>query len=458
MDKSQINNILQVLSNIETLDIDKIPESVFKDQDITTTNVGTYLVLDYIVTLKRVIKQFKAEFSDNGNYLPFQYNFQNEFGSGTLQSDLQNLLNLLNQKNQNGLINSVTYLNKLIYYQIANGFWDKSKMKIHKADDIKLNELGEKLKLTSEQLSVNQNNFKIQIDNLNSEKKNLTAFIVQKQQELQQIANNLQTSNTNTNQISQLLNTSTATNAKIEALLSQQTQNLDTQKKKSETQDTYFDKKKEIFGIIETSLNEKVKKIESQIVEFDKKLQFVEDKKSFFEERNIYLQNLIGREVGASLFETFKQRKNELAKPINKWFWIVIGMSVFTFVAILAIFTNGFGLWGEILKDFTTVQLITNTIKTFPFFFLLFYSISQYNKERNFQEEYAFKSAVALTIKAYADIIKAENLKDEMIISSISSVYKSPLTEKSRNRKDSNTIMETAKELVGTAIDVWKKK
>ena len=147
-----------------------------------------------------------------------------------------------------------------------------------------------------------------------------------------------------------------------------------------------------------------------------------------------------------------------MTKPVNKWLRIVIGMSTLTFVAIIAIFTNGFGLWGEVLKDFTTIQLIINTIKTFPFFFLLFYSISQYNKEQNFQEEYAFKSAVALTIKAYADIVVDEKLKDEMIISSVNAVYKSPTAEKGHNKKESNEILETTKELLGTAVDIVKKK
>lgn len=460
MNNNQITSVLQVISDIENCDIDKMLESVFKDQDITTINIGQYILPDYIVALKRMVKQLKVELSDNGAYIPFQYSFQNEFGNGTfqLQSDLQNLLNLLNQKSQTGLNQSILVLNRLIYFQVVNGFWDKSKIKIHNSNEIKLSELNVKLKIISELLSANQDNFKNQVENLNLEKKKLADFLAQKQQELQQITNNLQASNINTNQINQLLTTSTATNGKLDALLNQQIQNFDTQKKKAETENAYFAKQKEIFGTLETDLNERVKILETQIVDFDKKLKFVEDKKAFFEERNIYLQNLIGREVGVSLFETFKQRKNELTKPVSKWLWIVIGMSALTFISIITIFTNGFGLWGEVLKEFTTIQLVTNTIKTFPFFFLLFYSISQYNKERNFQEEYAFKSAVALTIKAYADIIKEEKLKDEMIISSVNAVYKSPTVEKSRSKKESYEIFETAKELLGTAVDIVKKK
>ncbi|MDR0801372.1 hypothetical protein [Fluviicola sp.] len=460
MDKNQITNVLQVVSNIENCDIDKMAEAIFKDQDVTTVNIGTYVFPDYVVALKRMLKQFTVELSDNGIYIPFQYTFQNEFGNGTfqLQTELQKLLDLLKQNSLTGITQSVPFLKRLIYIQVINGFWDKSKTKIHKADEIKISELNEKLKIISEQLSVNQGSFKTQIDNLDLEKKKLADFLAQKQQELQKITLNLQTTNTNTNEISNLLTTSTATNGKIDALLGQQNQNFETQKKKAEAEDVYFAKQKETFGTLETNLKEKVKVLETQIASFEEKLKFVEDKKAFFEERNIYLQNLIGREVGVSLFETFKQRKTELTKPVSKWLWIVIGMATLTFISIITIFTNGFGLWGEVPKDFTTIQLITNTIKTFPFFFLLFYAISQYNKERNFQEEYAFKSAVALTIKAYADIVVDEKLKDEMIISSVNAVYKSPTVEKGRNKKENNEILETAKELLGTAVDIVKKK
>jgi len=180
MNRSQIDSILQILSNIENFDIDKIPETIFKDQDVTIINIGQYTVADYIVTLKRMNKQFKNELSNNGIYLPFQYNFQNEFGAGNLQTDLQSLLNSINAKNHSELNTSVSYLNRLIYYQLVNGFWDKSKIKIHNADEIKLSELNGKLQIIEEQLSLNQKNFTNQVNSLNDEKKNLESFMAQK--------------------------------------------------------------------------------------------------------------------------------------------------------------------------------------------------------------------------------------------------------------------------------------
>lgn len=458
MDKNQIIDLTTRIENIHNMDIDSIVAEIFKEQDIRSIVIGQFSVVDYVSTLKRLLKQFKTEFEENGMYLPFQYNFQNEFGSGNLQSDIQSIINQLNQKNHAGLNSSVGFINRLIFYQIAHGFWDKSTRKVHKANEINLTELNDKISFSLKQLNENFESLKKQQAFLTDEKKKLQDFIAQKNQELQQVANNLQSSNANTNQINQLLTNSTSTNEKITSLLTQQTQNLDNQKKRSETQDTYFTKQKEIFDNLEKVLNEKTKKLETQIVEFTEKLEFVESKKEFFEERNKYLNELIGREVGASLFETFKQRKKELINPVSKWLWIVIGMSILTFVAILAIFTNGFGLFGAIPTDFLPTILITNTIKTLPFFFLLFYSISQYNKERNFQEEYAFKSAVALTIKAYADIIQQVDLKDELIMNSVSGIYKSPTIYKTRRTKEDNSMLDTAKDLLTTALDVLKKK
>lgn len=458
MNKNHITDLIIRIESIQNLDIDSTIAEIFKDQDISTITIGQFGVDEYVSTLKRLLKQFISEFEKNGYYLPFQYNFQNEFGNGNLQNDIQHLINQISAKTHSNLNASVDYINRLIYYQIANGFWDKSIRKVHKANEIDLTELNEKLNFSQKQLQENFESLKAQLYSLNDEKKKLQEFIIQKNQEFQQIANNLQSSNTNTSQINQLLNNSTATNEKINSVLNQQNQNLESLKKKSETQDLYFTKQKEIFDTLEKTLNGKIKQVESQIIEFTSKLEFVESKKEFFEERNNYLNELIGREVGASLFETFKQRKKELISPVSKWLWIVISMSVITFVAILAIFTNGFGLFGAIPTDFLPTILITNTIKTLPFFFLLFYSISQYNKERNFQEEYAFKSAVALTIKAYADIIQKSDLKDELIINSVSGIYKSPTIYKSRVTKEDNSMLDAAKDLLTTALDVLKKK
>jgi hypothetical protein len=458
MNFNQISDLETRISNLEQLDIKTIVATIFNDQDIESVNIGQFSVPEYVSTVKRLLKQFKSEFKENGHFLPFQYNYQNEFGNANLLSDLQNLASQIEAKNPTNLNSSVKLINRLVYYQIANGFWDKSTRKIHKPNEIKIVELKDQLDFIAKQLKEYGSNYKNLIDELAVKKEELQNLVKQKNQELQQIANNLQTANSNTNQIAELLNKSTSTNEKINGVLNQQNDHLDTQKKKGDTQDTYFDNQSESFSNLETSLNDKVKEVEKQITGFTTQLEFVEGKREFFEERNNYLDELIGREVGASLFETFKQRKDELEKPVNKWLYIVIAMAILTFGAILIIFTNAFGLLGDLPAEISTIRLITNSIKTLPFFFLLFYAVSQYNKERNFQEEYAFKSAVALTIKAYSDIIKKDELKDELILTSVLEIFKSPTVDKTKKNKEDNTMLSTAKELLNTALEVMKNK
>jgi hypothetical protein len=458
MNKNQIEDIKTRVANIDKLDLDNIISFIFKDQDIDSIVIGQFFVPEYVSTVKRLVKQFLNEFEVNGHFLPSQYNYQNEFGNGNLQNDIQSLHNHINTKNHQNLNNSIGFINRLVYYQIDNGFWEKSTRKIHKASEIKITKLNDQLNYISTQLKENGVSFKELLVDLNDKKDNLQKFIIQKNQELQQVTNNLQTSNSNTNQISQLLTNSTATSEKINGLQKQQDQNVQNALEKVVQLDEFLKDRKITFKEIEEIQNDKVEVIEKQIKTFTKNLEFVESKTDFFKERNDYLDELIGREVGASLFETFKQRKGELEKPISKWFFIVIAMAILTFCAILVIFTNAFGLLGEIPAEISTIRLITNSIKTLPFFFLLFYAIAQYNKERNFQEEYAFKSSVALTIKAYSDIISKEELKDELIVKSVSGIYKSPTIYKTKKNKEDNTILDTAKDLLGTALEVLKKK
>ncbi len=458
MNKNKIQEVKETVSNLDKLDLNEIISSIFKGQDSSSIVIGDFSVPEYVSTVKRLTEQLIDEIELNGHFLPVKYNYQNEFGVGNLGDDITTLYHHLNSKSNQGLYSAITVINRLVYYQIDNGFWGKSTRKIHKADEIKIKELANQLSYISKQLEVNSANYKELLSDLNDRKEDLQNFIGQKNRELQQVTNNLQTSNSNTNQITQLLTTSTSTNEKITSIQKQQEQNYQDILNKYEKLDEFIRGKEKVFETNENIQRDKITTIEKQIETFAKKLEFVESKTDFFKERNDYLDELIGREVGASLFETFKQRKGELETPVNKWLKLVVGMAALTFVAILVIFTNAFGYLGEVSTEISAIKLITNSIKTLPFFFLLFYSISQYNKERNFQEEYAFKSSVALTIKAYSDIITKEDLKDELIVNSVSGIYKSPTIDKAKKTKEENTILETAKELLETALEVLKKK
>jgi len=91
MNKNQIQNIKTSVSNLDKLDLNSIVATIFKDQDIKSIAIGQFFVPEYVSTVKRLTKQFLNEFEENGHFLPFQYNYQNEFGSGNIQNDIQSL-------------------------------------------------------------------------------------------------------------------------------------------------------------------------------------------------------------------------------------------------------------------------------------------------------------------------------------------------------------------------------
>jgi len=94
--------------------------------------------------------------------------------------------------------------------------------------------------------------------------------------------------------------------------------------------------------------------------------------------------------------------------------------------------------------------------KSLPAIFILLFTINQYRKERNFQEEYAFKSAVALTIDAYSKTLTDPANRDKLILDAVLNVFKTPIEEKFSDRIKTKTALDTIKELTQTTQDILK--
>lgn len=447
---TQIDNLLK-------LDIEKKILEFYPDQpEVGNIIISQLSIFDFVSLLKKLLNQLSKEISsENRIILPFSYSTA-EYGQNNVESILTSLYS---QIVNNQLSNAENSLLWLAQFCLQNGFYDKSKYKYHNIEAIKLDKQISNLSIISENYKSLEKKYLSLQKSYEESKKILDDFYNAKKSELQQISNNLSTSNTNNNQIQTLFNSATETNTKIKSLLEQ----IENEKTKIESTNietkTKFSELQVEFNTILDEFKKSETKAKTLNVSFDEKLKFVEDKTSYFDERNNYLDELIGREVGASLFETFKQRKIELNPSLKFWRWVVMIMGVLTFIIVIAIFTNFFTLFGDIPSKFTWEIIAVNTLKTVPFFFLLYYSISQYNKERNFQEEYAFKSASALTIKAYSDILLNEENKDQLILKAVYNIYKSPLPQNIKNaNKDINNITDLLGEVVDKASEILKKK
>jgi transposase-like protein len=265
------------------------------------------------------------------------------------------------------------------------------------------------------------------------------------------VAQRLPTARNNTDEINKLLNTSTATNESINSLLSQQNTNLDTISKKIEEEKTvYSDFQKEIKDLKEL-FNLEIENSERKNIEFDKMLASVLEQSKTFASKILVLNELIGKEGAVRLFNTFNDRKLELEKPVKHWAYIVISTGIIALFLIIGIFTNFFGLFESMkMPDKIDWQfLVINSLKSTPIMIVLFFTIKQYIRERTFQEEYAFRSAIALTVQAYGDISGSK--KEELILQAVTTIYSLPSMMKEKSNSffgyRSKILTDTMKEL-----------
>ena len=458
MNRQQLDQIKSKIEAFKNIDLSLLVVQQYPNQDIRNVNISEIDAASFISISKRTIKQLENELEGNGFlFLPFQYNFHNEFGNGNLLNDLDQFFAQLSSRN---FPQSVQFLNRLVYYQVDNGFWNKSKAKLHNLRGMQVTALEEKLTVLTEQIEMSVNSCNDLKNNLKTQIEDLSNFQSQKEKELSQISNNLEVSNNEKNQISELHNISISTNEKIIALLNNALEKVNNFKKEAKENENKQQELQKTIASLISAVENRIEVFEEKGEQFGKHLKDIEDKKAFFDERNKYLTDLIGREVGASLFETFKQRKKELKPSVDFWKKAVPIMTIITIFGIYAIFSNFFGYLsvdGDTTKNGWGLFAL-RSLKSLPLFILLYFTIHQYGKERHFKEEYAFKSAVALTIKAYSDLIGNQDKKDEMIFNSVTGIYKSPINTKSKEQpipiKD---VTELLKKVTDTTSEVVKK-
>ncbi len=448
MNQEQKTKVVSQLQPFWDLDIDKRIAESYKDYtDLSSVVISYYTVTELSTYSKKMISQLGLILeTPMANILPYQYNFQNDFGSGNLSDDLANFNGHIGS---NDFASAVSVLTRLVYYQVANGFWDNVLEKDDKKRFAKVSELESKLNLITEQLVKNVEINKNLLENLKVDRENLELLVTTKKKELGEIEGLLPTARNNSDEINKLLNTSTATNESINSLLTQQKTNLDNTATKLEEEKTAYAKFQEEMKDLKALMNDEIKASTKKNTDFDGMLLSVTDRSQTFDKRIAVLNELIGKEGAEKLFNTFNDRKNALEAPIKRWANIVFGTGIVALVIIIGIFTNFFGWVGGYPTVVDWHYLLISSIKSLPVMIVLLFTIKQYVRERTFQEEYAFRSAIALTVQAYGDIAGAK--KEELIMKAIATIYSLPSMMKEKSSSffgyRSKILSDTLKEI-----------
>lgn len=429
----------------------------YADEDLENViieEMGANTFLNYI---KRASKQLENELKDGDvTLLPVQYSITNDVATGNhnLQNVLQNLISNIETKN---FSNAAIFLKRLIAYQIANSFWNKSRLKVHNINAVKVQELRDKLDLVTRNLNEKTDSFGTLKRDLDKERKQLQEFIASKQAELQTITKQVQSAQKNSQEIRNLLSESTKVDGEINTINQTQNRKLqEIEQRQEKERHTFSEFEKEINQLI-NRFKEKNEQVNDKNEEFNNLLEQVKKKSETFENQIEVLDELIGKEGAVQLFRTFKDRKEELEKPVKFWTWVVVGTSLVGFLLILCIFTNFFGqLGGGYPTEIDWQFLLLNSLKSVPIIILIYFTIRQYVKERTFQEEYAFRSTIALTIQAYSELVG--NKKDDLIMEAVSNIYSLPASMRERKVIDfgssHKSLSEVLKELNETLKNI----
>jgi len=423
-------SILPQLDEFWKLDIDKRVAEVYKDyQDLKTVYIGYYSVIEFTEFSKKAIGQLgQILHSKLFSVLPFQYQFQNDFGAGNLRDDVSNFISFCTSNDFNS---AVGQLYRLVYYQVQNGLWDKDQPIDKKKKNEIIDELENKLQLIAEKLKLNADLNQQLIAELQAEKTSITQLVTTKNTELSEISNLLQTARTHSEEITRLMTISTDSNQQIIGLINQQNSNLEAVNLKLEEERGVYENFQKDLKDLKDSYKTEIDTSTKKNIDFEKLLISVQDRSSTFDQRLLVLNELIGKEGAVKLFSTFNDRKIELEKPVKRWANIVFATGSIALVLIVGVFTNFFGWVGSLPTSVDWHYLIINSLKSLPVMIVLFFTIKQYSKERSFQEEYAFRSAIALTIQAYGDI--AGKNKEDLISKAVASIYAMPTIMKEKS-------------------------
>lgn len=448
MNINQKQIVQDSLEAIKSTDIEQHLIAAYPTEtDFSKINISKYSAAEFLFLFNKMITQLEEELENGlGFLLPFTENYANDFGAVNLQNDLSNIHSYLNS-NQFTTIEPI--LDKLIHYQIKNGFWNKSEVKSHSVDLEELKKQKTLINLNQKALNKNLISYDVLKANLESTISDFNVFTEGKKLELTQITTLLSTANSQLTEINTIVSKATNKNTEIDGILKNIKDKVTTVSESITEYETDFTTIKKDNSALKLELETAIAKATEDLKKSKEGIEFIESN------RNEIIR-LTGMAADGSLGSKFDQRQDKLEKGLVFWKNSVPRVTVLSVIWVLVVFTCLKANTGDVW-----INLLINLLKTSPVFILMGFVFSQYKKERNLQEEYAFKSAVAMTLTAYSEMLSNadnddNNSRQQMLLKSIELVYNQPQIHPVKSETLFSFNTKDLKETVGTLTDTLK--
>lgn len=418
MNVQELNNIKLYIGQIEDFDIDQYIIDNFPDTPLENVMFGDYNSLEFKKIYKSVINRFKALIGSNMVLmLPTSY-FPNGSGNN-IAGVLKYLVRSISDKENQGIFNGVGYI---FEYCIQFGNWERDITYKPEISQENIESLAGEIELIQTKLEQENDKLIRLIKECSKSKNELDYKIIQATEFYNTIKDKAKNANEYDTSIRSYLSSSEANKNTIETLKT----NIATLEQK-----------------IAENIEDYKKRFEDVVTQNTRSLSLIreaEDLQKKILSQKQEVENLIGAAADGSLGTHFRERKKQIQTNVITFGVLAIAFFIATTELVRRVF-NGFDI-----NNSDWVHFVINILRTSPAWFLVWWLISRYSKERKLQEEYAFKSAIAMTMREHSKLLKATDSGDVdkrdsqqiMLLKALDNIYSPPDIKQSKEGDNIN--------------------
>ena len=414
----ELERINSYIGQIEDFDIDQYIVGNFPETPLEAVLFGDYNSLDFKKIYKSVINRFKVLMQSNMVLmLPTSY-FLN-FSENNIVSVLSYLVSYVSDKNNQGIFNCVKYI---FEYCIQFGNWERDITYKPEISQENIETLAEEIKLIQTKLEQENNKLIRLIGECSKSKSELDYKIIQATEFYNTIKDKAKNANEYDTSIRSYLSSSEANKNTIETLKT----NIATLEQK-----------------ITENIEDYKKRFEDVVTQNTRSLSLIreaEDLQKKILSQKQEVENLIGAAADGSLGTHFRERKNQIKNNVITFGVLAIASLIATAELVRRVF------YGFDINNSDWVHFVINVLRTSPAWFLVWWLIRMYSKERKLQEEYAFKSAIAMTMREHSKLLKAtdsgeldkRDSQQIMLLKALDNIYSPPDTKQNKEGDNIN--------------------
>jgi hypothetical protein len=460
---------IMAANEILATDLEKVAAQKYPNEDLQSVLVDSLELPWILTTLKRAAKQLVAELeAEAWRVLPNAVNVL-ETNLTEVRSGIVLLTKQVNYIAR-GLEDEIDFDNWLpetlflVRYEMHYGFWDRAEAQVHSPDELALGKAQTETGLLIQQLNNGLTEASKAYKRLEEKTDSVNGFQLLKEKQFAELEENLEALKMSLSSVQDLEKQAAVSNGKISTLLDQSDKTLEASRKKIVQDRKAFDVLQSEIATVRQHTSDELTQLTGHRETFDALVVLAQDAKERILDQEARILELIGYAADGTLGGVFNNRKKELQWPVYLW----IGLSITS--VILALCWVVYVFQKTPSQDHNSVNwliLLANVVRTSPAFVLVYFCLAQYTKERNIQEEYAFKAAVSMTVTAYADMIGTGEVNErvKMLIDTIQRIYLPPILGKpiepisfksEHIAQAAKSMADTAQNLKSAATDLLK--